>query len=255
MENHRPALNMVETGTASGPPVLFIHGMMSSNLQWDLHLEPLGRHLRMFLVELPGHGDSPAPDRVDAYGPGEVLAQLDALRRHVGVESWWVVCQSMGAAVGFRHALDQPDHVSGVIFSNARAVFGVSRSASLDIPDTVDGRRDLFFHPIRAKRFPEDLKAKMVAVADAMPGYALQHMRDNVATWASRDDLGSLTMPVLLVNGRWEKRFQPFVQVAADAIADLTVVDLEGGHSINVERPRQFEQAVLDFINRETPNA
>ena len=66
--------------------------------------------------------------------------------------------------------------------------------------------------------------------------------------WESREELHRLEVPTLLVNGRWESRFQPCVQEAVDQISDFRVVSLEGGHSINIEQPEGFDAAVLDFI-------
>ena len=54
----------------------------------------------------------------------------------------------------------------------------------------------------------------------------------------------------MLVNGRWETAFQEHVPTAAARIPDFHLVELDGGHSINVEQPEAFDRAVLDFVAR-----
>ena len=44
-------------GLGERPPLLLLHGFMSSNLQWEPNRETLGRHFRLIAAELWGHGD------------------------------------------------------------------------------------------------------------------------------------------------------------------------------------------------------
>lgn len=249
-------LNVVDCGNTDGPAALFVHGFMSSNLQWEPNLPRLGAVLRTVLVEQRGHGASAVPGDRDEYRPESVVPELDEIRRRLGIDRWWLVGHSMGGAVCVRYAIEHPDRTAGLVFTNSRAVFGVGSAPdaqreaerrSLRVEDGAD-LRQLPFHPIHAKRFPEDLQAKMVAAADAMQARAIRHLGAVADSWRSRDRLGDIAVPTLLVNGRWEKAFQPWLPVAREEIADLRVVELEGGHSINIEQPEGFDQAVLDFV-------
>ncbi len=249
-------LNVVDQGNPAGPPALFVHGFMSSNHQWDLNLPRLGAELRMVLVEQRGHGSSVTPDDPDEYRPESVIAELEQIRERLGIDRWWLVGHSMGGAVCVCYALEHPERTQGLVFTNSRAVFGIEQASdeqraaerrSVRVEDGDDLRR-LPFHPIHAKRFPADLKAKMVAMADAMEARAIRDLGSVATSWTARHRLGEVQVPVLLVNGRWEKAFQPWVSVARETIPDLRVVELDGGHSINIEQPEGFDRAVLDFV-------
>jgi pimeloyl-ACP methyl ester carboxylesterase len=52
-------VNVVEWGDAGAPPVLLLHGGMAHARWWDLVAARLVPRLRVFAVDLPGHGDSP----------------------------------------------------------------------------------------------------------------------------------------------------------------------------------------------------
>jgi pimeloyl-ACP methyl ester carboxylesterase len=60
--------------------------------------------------------------------------------------------------------------------------------------------------------------------------------------------LAEITTPTLLVNGRRERRFQPLRDHAARTIPGLRVVDLDGGHPVNLDRPDAFTAAVGEFL-------
>lgn len=245
-------LNVVDAGKPDGQPVVLIHGFMSSRHQWDLNLERLGAELRTVLVELPGHGDSPAPADPASYAPPSVLGAIDEIRQRLDIERWWVVGHSMGGAVGIRYALAHPGRTRGLVFTNSRAVFGIQRPADGPPeplrPRSVEDLRRLPFHPVHAKRFPAELRERMMAMADAMDPSAVTNLGASAAAWRSRDELGQLQVPALLVNGTWEKSFQPHVPDAQATIPDLRIARLEGGHSINIEQPEAFDRAVLDFV-------
>lgn len=240
-------------GNPDGPPVLFLHGFLSSNLQWELNSERLGADLRTIFVELPGHGTSPTPTTADACTPRAVTEAIEGVRESLDIERWVVVGQSLGGAMGLRYTLAQPSHVSGVAFTNSRAAFGFSRArrpVGSEQRETPKDLRKLPFHPIHAKRFPASLQARMVEAADAVSPKTVEFVTAHSPAWASAGELDQLTCPALLVNGVWESAFQPHVEAARAAIADLTVVDLEGGHSINVEQPVAFDAAIVEFVAR-----
>lgn len=238
-----------ESGNSSGQPVLLIHGFLSSRHQWDLNLDRLGATLRLLMVEIPGHGASPAPCDPAAYEPAGLLASLEQVRTERGIDRWWVIGQSFGGAFATRYALTHGDRVRGLVITNSRATFGVGTDDDEPTRIPSDLRRTPF-HPIHAKRFPADLKARMVEAADAIPQHAVEHLARSARGWRCGDELAHLAMPALLVNGRWETAFQPDADHVREHHPEIEIVDLEGGHSINVEQPAAFDSAVLDFIAR-----
>ena len=54
-------------GSAGKPALLLLHGILSSNLQWEPNRAALSEHFRLVSVELWGHGKSPAPEDPERY--------------------------------------------------------------------------------------------------------------------------------------------------------------------------------------------
>ena len=79
----------------SGPPILFIHGMPTSNQLWSGIIERLCGNFTCFAIDLPGLGNTPR----EPYGPDylPLLAKrLDALRIENKVDKWHVVGHRCG---------------------------------------------------------------------------------------------------------------------------------------------------------------
>lgn len=240
-------------GNPNGPPLLLLHGFLSCAAQWDLNRERLGECFRLIIVELMGHGRSDIPDDAVFCRPGHVLAELERIRIEHDIDRWWVCGQSLGGAIATRYALAHPEKTRGLVFTNSRAAFGITRpgvSGRQIIPDDMTSTREITVHPINATRLPAALKERLVAAADAVPVRVAKLVSGQRDAWKSVDEMGGLTMPVLLVNGRWEKAFQQTLDQVRHAISHIEIVDLEGGHAINIEQAEAFDATVLDFVAR-----
>lgn len=245
-------------GDSSRPPVLLVHGFLSSRAQWRLNLEGLKEFCRPVVVELWGHGRSPAPDEPDAYRVGHYVALFENLRRSLAVERWWLCGQSFGAGLTLRYALMHPERIQGQIFTNS--VSGLSsprgseaqRHASADALERggLKAVEALPFHPRHAERLPSEVKAEMLEDAKLVSPYGIANaIRYTVPELAVADEIGRTTVPTLLVNGIWDKAFQPLRQAAMERLPSLKVVDLKGGHSINAEAAGLFNEAVRLFLS------
>src|SRR3954453_2438210 len=104
MSDRRP---YVEVHDGDGPPALLVHGMLSSRAQWLLNLDALRSVCTPVVLELWGHGRSPTPEDPGAYAPEAYGETFDAIRRDLGVDRWFLIGQSLGAALTMRYALDR----------------------------------------------------------------------------------------------------------------------------------------------------
>ena len=105
-------LNYEIAGPSDGFPVLFVHGILTCRAHWLLNLPAFhDAGYRSITVDLFGHGSSPAPDDEAAYHPDRYTDRFSALRELVGAERWFVVGQSLGAALTLSYAISCPDEV------------------------------------------------------------------------------------------------------------------------------------------------
>jgi 2-succinyl-6-hydroxy-2,4-cyclohexadiene-1-carboxylate synthase len=243
----------------TGPYLLLVHGFLSSRAQWRPNLEGLSAFCRPVIVELWGHGRSPIPDDPAAYQVASYLDAFDGIRRELGAEQWLVCGQSFGAGLTIRYTHRHPTRVLGQIFTNSLSALSApgERETDQDRLTRADaleagGRaavESLRFHPRFATRFPPDVQREMLDDADQIPVSAVANaIRHTVPQLSVVDCLGEVSVPSLLINGLWERPFQPLRERALQLLPSLQVVDLDGGHSVNVEAPDGFNAAVGRFV-------
>jgi pimeloyl-ACP methyl ester carboxylesterase len=102
------ALRIHVRQAGSGPPLLLVHGLMTTSYSWRYLIEPLGRRFRLLMPDLPGCGRSEAAPP-GAYGAPSIAAWIGDLQRALGVEGCLAVGNSMGGYLCMLHALARPD--------------------------------------------------------------------------------------------------------------------------------------------------
>ena len=243
----------------TGPHMLMVHGFLSSRSQWRINLPALSEVAQPVLLELLGHGRSPAPEAPEPYAVAAYIAAFETIRKGLGAERWVVVGQSFGAGLAIQYAIEHPDRVMGVVFTNS-----ISALSPKDDPERAQAQADrarsiqeggkealeaLRIHPRHAKRFPEAIKAEMVADAERIaPEAILRSIALTSPDLSIAHRLGEVQVPSLLVNGTWEKRFQPMRAKVAAEMPGVRIVDLDGGHSVNIEAAAGFDKAVVEFV-------
>lgn len=98
-----------------GPPLLLIHGMGVTFTIWKNLAPLLKSHYKLIMVEMPGHGASPALPYQANYYQGSAQ-MLEELRCELGIDQWMILGYSMGAWVAQDYVQHHAGHVSGVIF-------------------------------------------------------------------------------------------------------------------------------------------
>ena len=242
-----------------GPHLMLLHGFLSSRGQWRPNLAGLSTFCRPVLVELLGHGRSPAPDDPAAYTVDSYLTAFEEIRRRVGAERWFVCGQSFGAGLVVQYALRHPERVPGLIITNSLSAMTPKDDPEREAQQQArveairaggrEGLESIRIHPRHAKRLPEDAKRELVEDAARISLDGVVHSWQTTSPSLSVVHLlEHVPMPALLVNGRHEKRFQPMRDEAARLLPSMKIVDLDGGHSVNMEAADGFNDAVRDFI-------
>lgn len=256
--NKESRLSLEVVGDNSLPPLLLIHGFLSSNFQWSLNETALAKHFQLFKVELWGHGNSPVPTDESAYSIDEYLYQLEMIRNHFAIEKWSLIGQSFGAGIVLNYAQRFPQHCIALVTTNSMSAF--SQSYSLSHESYIEklamsnallekkGVRGLPMHPIHSKRIEPILKEKMVVAADSLSKSVV------IGHFSMLTDLSvnAALMPKLcrsyLINGVFEKAFQAEVESISQRWPHLEIHNLQGGHSVNLDCPQEFNEKVINCL-------
>lgn len=109
-----------EVGLKGGRPCVFLHGGPGSGSQ-HMHralFDPAHDHV--FLLDQRGAGRSHPYLSCQANTTQQLVADIEAIRAHFGVDQWLVVGGSWGSTLGLAYAQAYPERVTGLVL---RAIF------------------------------------------------------------------------------------------------------------------------------------
>lgn len=137
-----PAFGRVQTrvmtyGPEAAPPLLLVHGLMTSSYSWRYLLEPLGSRYCVIAPDLPGCGRSePIPGR--RHSAAALGSFLGALQQRLGIAGCDVVGNSLGGYVCMQRALRAPSSFGRMVVVHAPA-FPLARLRALHYALRVPG--------------------------------------------------------------------------------------------------------------------
>ena len=98
--------------TGDGPPIVLVHGLMTSSYSWRFVLEALGRRYRVFAPDLVGAGASDKPLEL-CYSVDNVARFLTAYVRTVSKDPVYLVGNSLGGLYALRAIMNDMTLVHG----------------------------------------------------------------------------------------------------------------------------------------------
>ncbi len=108
-------LHIEEYGNAQGIPALVLHGGPGSGCSPLLRRFFDPRRYRVILPDQRGAGGSQPRGSTPRNTTADLLADLRALRTHLGLARWLVVGGSWGATLALAHAAAEPDAVQALL--------------------------------------------------------------------------------------------------------------------------------------------
>ncbi|WP_282086740.1 alpha/beta fold hydrolase [Streptomyces tendae] len=257
-------MHVVHDGPPQAPPVLLIHGSGASGASWDLVVPVLAEHRHVVRIDLPGSGTSPPVPSYDVpLQAGRVAALLDNL----GLRSVTVVGHSSGGYVATALAERRPDLVGAIAL--------VSTGPSLDalLPQPMILRLLLAppLGPLLWRRRTDAMLRKAIGTTAARPVDVPADMLDdlrgtsyrsfrtvargNTAYLAERsvpERLAALTVPVLVLFGAADPRWEPSSAHRYEAVPDARLELLPGvGHLPPLEAPGTTGELLLGLAARD----
>lgn len=104
-----------------GPPLLLVHGLMTSSYSFRYVLEPLGRHFRVYAPDLPGSGRSDKPTRAD-FSPSSFATFVTELQRALEIRGCAIVGNSLGGYIAMHVGLQDPGAARRIVANHAPGV-------------------------------------------------------------------------------------------------------------------------------------
>ncbi|MGD8190748.1 alpha/beta hydrolase [Brevibacillus ginsengisoli] len=125
VQTNRLVTSFFEAGDRNNPPVLLVHGNVSSNLFWDEALEQLSDGYWVIAPDLRGYGESEAKPIDATRGVRDWSDDLHALVTCLQIDvPIHIIGWSLGGGVVMQYAIDYPESVASLILLNPVSPYG-----------------------------------------------------------------------------------------------------------------------------------
>jgi 3-oxoadipate enol-lactonase/4-carboxymuconolactone decarboxylase len=242
------------SGPDHAPVLMLAHSLGQDHGMWDAQAAALSTHFRVLRYDIRGHGASSigAGDYTIEQLGADALALADAL----SIDRFAFCGVSLGGMIGQWLAASAPERVTAAVLANTSARSDAAgmearREAVLaggmaTVADTVMTR--FFSQRLLAWNPPAVAEARRTLLATDPVGYAgcCAAIRDMDQTGL----LDRIRTPTLIISGDLDVSL-PWTghgEVLAQRIPGACAVHLPAAHLSNIERPRSFTAAMLDFL-------
>ncbi len=250
-------LQYAERGSASGVPIIFLHGVTDS---WR-SFEPVFAHLpatvRAIAISQRGHGESSRP--AAGYTYSDMSEDLRAFMDALQIPSAVIVGHSMGGSVAQRFAVDHSGRVSALVLMGAFSTIyrneGMEefwRSSLSKLADPID--------PAFAREFQQSTLGRPIA-PEWLETTVQESLKVPARVWQAAfrgfldtpdftADLEKLTAPALIVWGDRDTYATAADQARLRSVLrNARFLAYEGtGHAIHWEDPARFTADLLTFV-------
>lgn len=246
-----------------GPVVTLLHGFSLDSRMWDQQFAPFAREYRVLRYDLRGFGRSGGVGE-ESYSPADDLA---ALLDHLGIATTAVIGLSMGGGFAIDFALAYPQRTTALVAADS-ALAGYDWTAGrpsawhskLAATHGVDAAKRAWlecplFQPAAEK---PDVAAALRRCVDAYSGWHWLNENPLIAPQAPAiGRLAEISCPsLILVGERDTADFHAIAERLAEDIPEATLTRIPGaGHMSNMEAPKAFNAAVLNFLRASTTSA
>jgi 2-hydroxy-6-oxonona-2,4-dienedioate hydrolase len=247
-------IHYVEAG--SGPTVILLHGLGGSTQVWQFNITALAEKYHVVVPDQIGFGKSDKP--LVNYRIRTYVDFLDQFCKQLKIERATLIGNSMGGWIAAMFTAAFPDRVDKLVLVDAagyappkdfdtRTIYGLN-------PTTREGMKILVAKVFYNKAFQTDaaIDLAMAARLAAGDGYTINSITESIIRGEDYLDniVKTIKRPTLIVWGRQDgllaladgERFNKDI-----ANSKLIVFD-QCGHVPNVEKPGEFNAAVLKFL-------
>ena len=251
-------INYVETGDATKPTVIFLHGLGGSVANWQTNTAAFAQDYRVIAIDQVGFGKSDKPNL--KYRVGTFVDFLDKFMSELKIEKASLVGNSMGGWVAAMMAIKYPNRVEKIVLADAAGIVPANFSneqiyqLNNSTRDEIRANMKLIFANPMLQNNEALVDTFMTARVTAGDGGTINSIIESIKRREDflNDRLGDIKKPTLIIWGK-----QDGLLPVADATAfnkgiagsELVIFD-QCGHVPQFEKAADFNKAVLDFLGK-----
>ncbi len=242
-----------------GQPVLLIHGLGSSSLDWERQTPVFSDKYKVVALDLRGHGQTDKPP--GPYSMSIFANDVAELIKSLGLGPVHVVGISLGGMVTFQLAVDSPNLVKSMVIVNTNPEFLVQ---------TIKDHWQVFMRTMLVRLFGmrkmgEVLSKRLFSKPEQEylrnefierwskndPKAYIASMR-TIINWSVADQLKNIDIPTCVIAADEDYTSVDSKKSYVDRMpqAELVVIE-DSRHATPVEHPEEFNQELILFLSKQ----
>ena len=242
-------LRYIEAGTGD-PAILFVHGWTCNLTDWRFQLDEFAKEHHVVALDLRGHGESDKPDQdytIDGFAD-DVVALIEEL----GLQRPVIVGHSMGGVITHNIVRRRPEIAPGVVLVDAGII---------PVPETLTGTVEAILSGLQSAGYKDivrvfgeqyffnensdpAMKEQILEGAAETPQRVIHTALASLVEEAEKHS-GPMPVPTLFLRAATNVN-------SADEIKaryrNIEIREIEGAHFLQLERPKEVNDAIRDFI-------
>lgn len=254
-----------------GDPVIFVHGHSLNHTMWDGQLFEFAKHYRAIRYDIRGYGYSSPQTETEQFTHVEDLVQLmDGL----GIEKAHIVGLSLGGFIGADMLGWFPDRMLSAVLASGNVRPWPKPSVPMDAEEAAQRDKEIaelkkkgidvmkreWFNGLMRSGGTQKERMRKPLWEMIYQWDAWQPLHKEVRVIAGGDAYDKLKenrpeLPVLILEGNSEhNRYSELPEMLNYLPNGFVEVMDDAGHMLNMERPEEFNEIVLTFIERQAMN-
>ena len=232
--------------------LVFVHGWACDETVWSEQAPALAEKIRVITIDLPGHGQSDKPKEVE-YDKNLYARAIDSVIKDAGVKAVILVGHSNGTPFTREYYRKFPAKVKALVVVEGplHAMFDRDTMEKFVVPLKGDHYEQEAVRVIAGMTKPikdPALRDKIKALMMKTPQYvAVSEFEATADEDLWKED--KIEVPVLMILAKqpaWSPEYEQFVRKLAPRL-DYQVWE-NVSHFLMMEKPREFNAAVLKFL-------
>lgn len=258
-------------------PLLTLHGGPGVPHDYITDMAALASDSRrVIFYDQLGCGHSDQPNDPSLWTIERSVAEIDTVRRALGLETIHLWGQSFGGLFALEYALGQPQGLASLILASSTSSIPLwiaeanrlreelppevqatllrhEQAGTTDDPEYLEATQVFYDrHVIRLKPIPENVQRAMDQVGQVyltMNGPSEFYVIGTIKDWDRTDRLSEIRVPTLITSGRYDESTPTINEVLHNGIAGSEWVLFEqSSHMAHVEERERYLATVKAFI-------
>lgn len=260
-------------GAGDAPVLIALHGYSGHARTWDHFAKGMCDRYRVLALDQRGHGETDWAPK-DAYGTLEMVEDLKAFVRAMGLKRFTLLGLSMGGIVSFAYAGLKPAELECLVVIDIApeiSTAGLKRLyAEVREDDVFHTREDAFQHARRCNSRPppahhrDRVDHSLMRLGDGRWTFRFDRAlrdpsvsRNRLSPAEGWRRVGAIDVPTLLVRGEVSDILdRDIAEHMVGLLARGELAEVRGsGHSVPLDRPDEFLSLVRGFLAKQPGSA